>query len=450
MIAEQREALDEIITKIRAGRLTRRSFLERAVAVGLSSTAAVSLLEACGGTSNSSGGGGQTVNIVWKSEQDPTPTYQNLANAFNNSVGRQKGIHVTWQQGPANTDDLTTIYNNMLRARSSTIDVMSIDIIYPASFAANQWSKPITESQWPASERQKYLSAPMQGCTFNGQLWAVPFRTDIGLLYYRTDISPNAPATFDELTSMGQQLGPKARYGYVWQGAQYEGLVCNFVEVLYGYGGTILDPNNPKKVTVNSPEAQQALTKMVSWVGGISPAAVTTYKEDDARNIWQQGNAVFMRNWPYAYKLGNDPTQSKITNKFSFGPIPYGTGQSVGHSAIGGWNLAINAYTQNADAAWEFINFMMQPAQQKYAAINASLTVTLLSIYDDQGVLQKQPLFAKLKGSLENAKSRPVSPVYNDVSIAIQRNVYNALKKQASPADALSAMSNDLKHVVSQ
>src|SRR5579875_888339 len=112
MIPEQREVLDEIITKIRAGRLTRRSFLERAVAVGLSTSAAVSLLEACGGSG--SGGNGQTVNLIWQSEQDPSNTYSTLTNNFNNTVGKQKGIHVTWHNGPSKTDDLNTIYNNTL------------------------------------------------------------------------------------------------------------------------------------------------------------------------------------------------------------------------------------------------------------------------------------------------------------------------------------------------
>src|SRR5207249_10554724 len=123
MILEQGEVIDEIITKIRAGRMTRRTFLERAVAVGLSSTAAVSLLEACGGTSNSTGGNGQTVNLVWQSEQDPSNTYKQLAETFNSTIGAKKGIHVTWQNGPAQTDEILTKYATMPRARSHSIDI---------------------------------------------------------------------------------------------------------------------------------------------------------------------------------------------------------------------------------------------------------------------------------------------------------------------------------------
>jgi trehalose/maltose transport system substrate-binding protein len=448
MFSDQRSEMNEIIARIRAGRLTRRSFLERAVAVGLSSSAAVSLLEACGGSSNSSGGAGAAVNLVWQSEQDSSGAYQALVDTFNKTVGSKQGIHVTWNQGPSSTNDLLTKYFNMLRARNSSIDVMSVDIVYPAQLAASQWIKPITSSQWPTSEQQKYLPGPIQGCTYQGNLVAAPFRTDIGLLYYRTDIVSGPPQTWDELTTTAQKDASKAKYGYVWQGAQYEGLVCDFVEVLYGYNGSVLDKNDPTSVTVNSPEARQALDRMVSWVGTISPGAVTTYMEEPSRQVWQNGNSIYMRNWPYAYSLGNDKAQSKVAGKFDISSLPAGAAGGTGHSAIGGWNLAINAFSTHADQAWEFINYMLQPEAQKTTAIMASQTVTLQSIYDDQDVLQKQPLFAKLKPVLQNALPRPVSPKYTDVSDVIQRHVFQALKKQASPSDALSGLEADLQKIV--
>ncbi len=449
MIPEQREALDEIVGKIRAGRMTRRSFLERATAIGLTSGAAISLLEACGGTTNTTGGTGATVNIVWQSEQDPTNTYKDLTDTFNSTVGKQKGIHVTWDQGPTSTNDMLTKYNNMLRARNSSIDIMSMDIVYPAQFAASQWTKPITEAQWPTSERQNYLQGPIQGCTYQGQLWAAPFRTDLGILYYRKDITATPPATWDELTTVAQTDAAKAKYGYVWQGAQYEGLVCDFVEVLYSYGGSVLDQNDATKVTVNSPEAKQALDRMISWVGTISPSAVTTYMEESARQVWQDGNSVFMRNWPYAYALGNDATQSKVAQKFDIASLPYGVAGQTGHSAIGGWNFAINAFTQHADEAWTFIQYLLGADAQKQTALKASLTVTLKSVYDDPDVLAKQPLFGKLKPILLTALPRPVSPKYTDVSNAIQLRVYQALKKQSTSADALSGLQTDLQKIVS-
>lgn len=253
MTPEQREVLDESIRKIRAGRLTRRSFLERALAIGLSSSSATSLLAACGGSGDSSNGNGAATNIVWQSEQETTNTYGALVTTFNETIGHQHGIHVTWNQGPSSANDILSKYINMLRARNASIDVMSIDIVYPAQFADSQWIRPITEKMWPSSDRQHYLPGPLQGCTYQNTIWAAPLRTDVGLIYYRTDLLSEAPTTWDRLTTSASQQHPGVKFGYVWQGSQYEGLVCNFVEVLYGYGGRVLDDRDPNKILVNSP-----------------------------------------------------------------------------------------------------------------------------------------------------------------------------------------------------
>jgi len=242
----------------------------------------------------------------------------------------------------------------------------------------------------------------------------------------------------------------KAKVGYVWQGAQYEGLVCDFTEVLYGYGGSVLDPNNPKSVTVNSSEGVAALTLMRSWVGGISPSAVTTYKEEDSRSSWQNGDSVFMRNWPYAYSLGNDPSTSKIAGKFEVHNMLYGGNNTTGHSSLGGWQYGINAFSKNPDAAWKFVQHQLAEPAQKTIAIKLSLTATLKSLYTDADVLKANPFFAKLKPVFETAQPRPVTPFYPDVSNAIQVRVHNALTGQASPSAALSALQSDLQAIVSK
>ena len=444
MVPEQRDALDEIIVKIRAGRMTRRTFLERAVAIGLSTAAAGSLLEACGG-SGSSGGGGVT-NIVWQSENDTSGTYPAIVDAYNKS--NKDNVHVTWHNGPSGTGDILTIYDNTLRARSGSIDVMSIDVVYPAEFASNGWTVDLT-SRWPASDRANYLQGPIKSCTYNGQIVAAPLRTDLGVLYYRTDIIPTPPKTFTDLTTAAKSNASKAKIGYAWQGAQYEGLVCDFVEVLGGYGGTVLDPNNSKSVTVNSPQGQQALAEMVSWVGSISPISITTFNEEACRLAFQNGDALFMRNWPYAYSLGN-ASGSKIAGKFDITSIPYGGSNTVGHSCTGGWNMAINAFSKNPDASWSFIKYMLGAYAQKTLAIKGSFTPALQSVYSDSAVQTAQPLFTKLAPILQNALPRPVSPVYPDLSNIIQIHVHHALTKVASVTDALNALQSELQALVSK
>ncbi len=444
MIPEQREALDEAITKIRAGRLTRRNFLERTMALGLSSAAAVSLLEACGGSTPSTGGGTST--IIWQTENDTSGTYSSLVDNFNKA---NKDVHVVWHNGPSDSGGLLTLYTNALRARNASFDVMNIDVIWPAEFSSNGWTADLS-NKWPASDRSAYLPGPIKSCTYQNQIVAAPLRTDLGVLYYRKDIISTPPTTFGELKSMAQSNGSKAKNGFVWQGSQYEGLVCDFVEVLAGYGGTVLDPNNAKRVTVNSEQGVQALTDMVSWVGSISPVSVTTLTEEPCRQAFQNGDAIFMRNWPYAYSLGNDASKSKVAGKFDIHSLPYGGSSTTGHSCVGGWNMAVNAFSKNADASWTFIKYMLGAEAQKQLAVQASLTPTLQSVYNDPDVQKKQPLFSKLQPILQNSLPRPVSPVYPDLSNTIQKYVHQALTKASSPASALSGLQNDLQALVSK
>jgi len=445
LIPEQREALDEAIVKIRAGRMTRRTFLERAVAIGLTSSVAGSLLEACGGSTPSTGG--TTTNIVWQTENDNSGTYPAIVDTYNKT--NKDSVHVTWHNGPSGTGDILTIYTNALRARSSTFDVMSIDVVYPAEFASNGWTVDLS-SRWSASDRANYLAGPIKSCTYNGQVVAAPLRTDLGVLYYRTDIISTAPKTYEEMTNLAKSKAAKTKYGYVWQGSQYEGLVCDFSEVLHGYGGDVLDPNDSKKVIVNSPQGVQALTEMVSWVGTISPISVTTFTEEPCRLAFQNGDAIFMRNWPYAYSLGNDATKSKVAGKFDIVSLPFGGSGTVGHSTTGGWNMAINAFSKNPDASWSFIKYMLGADAQKQLAIQGSFTPALQSVYDDAEVKQKQPLFTKLQPILQNTLPRPVSPVYPDLSNIIQAHVHQALTKQVSPQSALSALQTELQALVSR
>jgi len=274
-------------------------------------------------------------------------------------------------------------------------------------------------------------------------------RTDLGILYYRTDIISTPPNTFDQLTSLAKSNASKAKIGYAWQGAQYEGLVCDFVEVLAGYGGSVLDPNNSKSVTVNSPQGVQALTEMVSWVGTISPVSITTFQEEPCRLAFQHGDAIFMRNWPYAYSLGN-ASGSNVAGKFDIHALPYGGSGAVGHSCVGGWNMAINAFSKNPDAAWSFMKYVLGPDAQKTLAIKGSFTPALNSVYSDADVMAKQPLFTKLAPILQNSLPRPVSPVYTDLSNIIQTHVHQALLKQASPAAALSALQTELQALVNK
>ncbi|HYU75800.1 MAG TPA: extracellular solute-binding protein, partial [Ktedonobacteraceae bacterium] len=237
-------------------------------------------------------------------------------------------------------------------------------------------------------------------------------------------------------------------YGYVWQGAQYEGLVCNFDEVLHGYGGSLFsDPFHPTVVTVDSPQARQALTTMVNWINKISPDDTDTYTEEVTRNTWEKGEALFMRNWPYAYSHSQ---QTTLAHKFGIHPMLSGGINTIGHSSLGGWQLAINAFIDpvKQDAAWEFIQYMLQPEAQKIGATVASWVMTLMSIYEDQEILSKFPFYKQLKPILQAAVPRPVTPNYTDMSTAIVFHVRQALARQASVSETLKALAAKLEQLI--
>ena len=440
MNLEQREVLDEGLLKIRAGRMTRRTFLERAVAVGLSTSAAASLLEACGGSSSA-------INIVWTSEFGRATLYQKYVDTFNRT--NRDGIHVTYIESQSAMHLMRDNYDLMFRAHADTFDILSMDIPWDIEYGTNGWLMPLDE-KWSQSERAQYFPEPVRTCTYVGKVWAAPFSTEVGLLYYRKDLIATAPTTWSQLTALAKNAQLRIQDGYVWQGNGYEGLACNFVEVLSGYGGAILDQSDSRRVVVNSPEAVQALTEMVSWVGTISPPSVTTFDEGSSLQMWQAGAAAFMRNWAYAIAPGNDSSLSKVVGKFAVSALPAGGSNMQGHGCVGGWHLGINAFSKNPEAAWTFLHYLLSAEEQKSLILTQSGFATLQSVYEDPEVMAHIPFVGRIKSIFLTALPRPISPVYQDISPALQLRVYEALTKQRSAADALHTLQADLQTIVSK
>jgi len=447
MLNEQREALDEIVVKMRAGRMRRRTFLERAMLLGLTSGATSGLLEACSSARRM---------IYWEDGgRDVSNVYVDLVKFFNE---RQEEIYVNYINA---TEDTGSRYRRIKEQfqQGKGLEIVSIDIIWVAEFAGREWIAPL-DQWWPESDRRKYLPGPINGCTLNGRIWAAPLHTDVGLLYYRTDFLANLgktpPETWEQMTDLAWQAQSRGmRYGYVWQGAAYEGLICNFLEVFWGYGGSLHDSRNAKKIALynekdkNDP-ALMALQQMLTWVDMSLPGTLTTYKEEDGRALWQQDYAAFMRHWPTAYLSAQDLTTSLIVGKFDVHPMLYGGSHTVGHSCIGGWQLAINAHSsqQQRDDAWRFIQYMIGPEAQRQVALNRTLAVTLKSVYDDPDVLGREDsFFTKIKPTLLNALPRPVSTQYATISDLMQKHIHAALTRQASHRDALSALQAKLQEL---
>jgi trehalose/maltose transport system substrate-binding protein len=358
-------------------------------------------------------------------------------------------------QVPNEPGDRLALYQQQLAAGSSDVDVFMIDVVWPGVIGTHLLDlTPLV----PANEISAYFPAMVQNNMFNGKLVGIPWFTDAGVLYSRSDLLAkygfkSPPKTWDELAAMAKKIqdGERAAHplfqGFVFQGKNYEGLTCVALEWLNSFGGgTILDASG--KITVNNPQTVAMLKTVQGWVGTIAPEAVTTYAEEEARNVWQAGNAAFMRNWPYAYALGQ-ADGSVIKGKITVSALPAGA-SGHGASTLGGWQLAVNAKSKHAKEAVELIRYLAGPEEEKRRAIQGSFSPTIASLYKDKEILAAVPFFGSLYDVFMNAVARPSTVTktkYNQASSAFANAIYSVLTKKQTPDEAVTALQTQLARV---
>lgn len=366
-------------------------------------------------------------------------------------------IQIEFINGPTSATERYGLYLQTFQAQTSDIEVMEVDVIWPGDMAENL----IDLNEYGAADvTGDYFPAIVENNTVDGALVGMPWYTDGGLLYYRTDLLEKygydgPPLTWDELEEMAATIqqgerdeGNQDFWGFVWQGQAYEGLTCNALEWIYSSGGgTIVSPEGV--ITIDNEAAAAALDRAAGWIGEISPPGVTGMLEEDSRAVWQGGNAAFMRNWPYAYNLGQ-AEGSAIAGLFDVTSLP---GAEAGQSAatLGGWQLAISKYSENPEAAAEFVLWMTAPEQQKFLALNASLLPTLPALYEDAEIAEAVPFMPNLLPVFTNAVARPstiTAPNYNEVSTIFFSNVSDVLTGQQSGEDAVINVSLDLEDLL--
>jgi trehalose/maltose transport system substrate-binding protein len=356
---------------------------------------------------------------------------------------------------PASTTDQFAQYRLWLAAGNADIDVFQTDVIWAPQLANNfvdltPYTKDIIDQHFPSI---------IESQTSNGKLVALPFFTDAPALYYRKDLLEKyqkaAPTTWQELTATAKEIQTKERqagndnmWGFVWQGNSYEGLTCNALEWVKSFGGgQIVEADG--SISINNEKAIEALKLAKSWVGNISPAGVLAYQEEDARGVWQTGNAVFMRNWPYAYALGNMET-STIKDQFAVMPLPSGTENGPSAATLGGWNLAVSSYSTKKDASISLIKFLASEEVQKYQALQSSRLPTIMSLYDDPDIKQQQPMIAQWKDVFLQAVPRPSAPTkikYNEVSSKFFSAVHATLLGSGSAEENLEVLEYELEEL---
>jgi multiple sugar transport system substrate-binding protein len=314
------------------------------------------------------------------------------------------------------------------------VDVLVADVVWVPEFARAGWIAELS-ADFPREELERdFVPAAVSAVTLEGKTWAVPWYLDVGLLYFRTDLVPRAPRTWTELEAFAREAmkSHPGLQGYLWQGRQYEGLVCNVYEAVWGFGGQSLEG---ERLTLDTPEAAKALAMMRHLVeSGVSPSSVTSAAEEETRRPFQDGRAVFMRNWPYAFgELQKEG--SAVRGKVGLAALPSGNGEP-GAGMLGGWQLAVNARSSPARraAAVELIKWLTSKEALVRLAKAYGRNPPRRSAYAE---LQDAP-FPQVLELLELARPRPVTPYYGMVSDILQSEFSAAISGIRSPQAALS------------
>jgi trehalose/maltose transport system substrate-binding protein len=367
---------------------------------------------------------------------------------------KKTGNKVTVLETPALTNDRLGFYQQNLAAGSTDIDVYQIDVIHPGilgGFMVDLKANGITDAD---------LKVQNQGIvannTYQGKLVAMPWFTDGGVLYFRTDllakykvpVPKSWPALFlaaKKIQDGERKAGNDKFSGFVFQGNAYEGLTCDAVEwIASNGGGSVIDGKG--NITINNPKAIAAIDLIAKNIKAISPAGVTTYGEEEARGVFQSGNAAFMRNWPYAYSLGQQEG-SVVRGKIGIAALPYAAGASSA-AALGGWQLSVSKFSQNPKAATDLVKYLTSAAVQKERAIKGSFQPTIPALYNDKEVIAANPFFKDLAARKPIARPSTVTGAkYNEVSTAFWTAVHNVLTGKTNATASFADLEKKLTQI---
>ena len=349
------------------------------------------------------------------------------------------GVTVNLLEFSTSADEQRTQFVQRQEAKSGECDVFSSDVVWTAEFASQKWLMDMTP--YVDTRKDEIIEATLDTVTYDGKVWGMPQQTDAAFLYYRTDEVQDPPATWQEVYQVAGE-----KNGIVYQGAPYEGLTCDFLELAFAAGGEVLSEDG-KTAVIDSPENVAALQLMVDGVkDGTAANGVTTYMEEESRRYFESGKATFMRNWPYAYALG-EAEGSKVKGKFTVMPFPaWENGGTAG--ILGGHNQVISVYSENPGGALKWIDYVTGKENQKNQLLNYSQSSTLTATYDDADIQKKYAFAEQLRDAISQAKSRPVSPVYPQISQAIYKNVNEALAGRVSPEDALKTAQTQMQQAL--
>ena len=352
---------------------------------------------------------------------------------------------------PNSPTEKLALYRQLFAAKSSDIDVVQIDTVWPGLLKDHlldlkPYSKGVEAQHFPAI---------IANNSVNGKLLGMPWYTDAGLLYYSSDLLKKyglrVPQTWEELTqtALKVQTGERAQgdtdfHGFVFQAKAYEGLTCNAIEWVGGQGGgTVVNADG--EITIRNAQAAKALNLAASWIGSISPAGVLNYEEEEARGVFQNANALFMRNWPYAWAL-MQKNDSLVKGKVGVAKLP----GNPSAAALGGWQLGVSKYTKHPAIAADLVMYMTSAAVQKTRAIHGSYNPTLPALYKDKEVLEANEFMGALAEVFANSVARPTTATglkYPQVSQSFWNAAHEVMSKRATGEEAVTKLESRLKQI---
>jgi multiple sugar transport system substrate-binding protein len=387
--------------------------------------------------------------IVFKHQPlwgDPAP-FRELLDGFRRA---NPDVELVAELIPNASDLAHQFFLTSLEAGADDFDVLVADVVWVPEFARAGWVADLSGAFPPEKLRADFLPGPVDAAVFNGRTYAVPWYVDVGVLYYRTDLVPRAPRTYEELQRFARDAMQRHTgvNGYVWQGRQYEGLNCNVYEALWGHGGQAMQG---ERVLLNTEATRNALTYLHGLLtSGISPPSVTSMGEEEARRMFQEGRAVFMRNWPYAWSEAQKP-DSPIRGKVGVTTLPTVSGEP-GWGALGGWQLAVNAHVSEPRrrAAERLIAHLTSAEANVVLALSYARNPPRRAVYDDPRLVKADPFIARLRDMVERARPRPVTPYYLLISDVLQSEFSAAIAGLRSPEQSLTRGQRQVDHLTGE
>ena len=423
------------------------------IAAALLLTAATAVTAGCTSGNISPSGSAPSTNgigpITFAIGKDNSGWLQGVIRGWNKTHPDQKVTLLLLPE--AANDQLAQLVAN-LQAKSDEYDVIDMDVIWTAEFASNGWIIPLPQSRFP--ELKDFLKPAVDTAMYQDRLYAVPDYSNADLLYYRKDILAKAgkkpPTTWAQLAELAQTVAPKyGLYGYAGTFAPYEGLTVNFATAVQSAGGSILSADGTK-VTVNSARALRGLEFLVNgFQQGWIPRVALTYEEESAQAAFEAGKYLFLDNWPDVYAALSVPGPgNKVYGKFGVEELPGPDGTSS--SSLGGANLAISAYSQHQRTALNFIKYMTDLANEKQMLEQGSFPPVWTQLYTNAGLVRSYSYLPVLERAINSAQPRPAITNYDQASLVISSEVYQALTQQKEPQAALADMQGQLTQILSQ